>query len=139
MKEVVIDIKGTQGIDNDSDVIEMSTVGTLAEKDGKYLITYEERETLKTDNVKTLVKAEGDDKITMIRSGGIDSRLVVEKGRRNTCYYSVPQGELVLGIFGEQIENTLSDNGGKLKMSYTIDIDNSVLSRNTVEITVREV
>lgn len=139
MKEVVIDIKGTQGIDNDSDVIEMSTVGTLDEKDGKYLITYEERETLKTDNVKTLVKAEGDDKITMIRSGGIDSRLVVKKGRRNTCYYSVPQGELVLGIFGEQIENTLSDNGGKLKMSYTIDIDNSVLSRNTVEITVREV
>ncbi len=139
MKEVVIDIKGAQGIDNDSDVIEMSTVGTLSEKDGKYLITYEERETLKTDNVKTLIKAEGENKITMIRSGGIDSRLVVEKGRRNTCYYSVPQGELVLGIFGEQIENTLSSNGGKLKMSYTIDIDNSVLSRNTVEITVREV
>lgn len=139
MKEVVIDIKGAQGIDNDSDVIEMSTVGALSEKDGKYLITYEERETLKTDNVKTLIKAEGENKITMIRSGGIDSRLVVEKGRRNTCYYSVPQGELVLGIFGEQIENTLSSNGGKLKMSYTIDIDNSVLSRNTVEITVREV
>lgn len=139
MKNVVIDIKGTQGIEGDNDIIELSTVGTLSEKDGKYLITYEEKETIKTDSVKTLVKAEGEDRITLIRSGGIDSRLVVEKGRRNTCYYTVPQGELVLGIFGEEIENSLNGNGGKVKMSYTIDIDNSVLSHNTVEITVREV
>ncbi len=139
MKNVIIDIRGTQGIDGESDVIELSTVGTLCEKDGKYLISYEENETLKTDNVKTLVKTEGNSKITMIRSGGIDSRLVIEKGRRNTCFYSIPQGELVLGIFGETIENTLGANGGRVRMSYTIDIENSVLSRNTVEISVKEV
>ncbi len=138
MKQVIIDIKGTQGIDGDSDVIELSTLGTLSEKDGKFLITYEENKTIKDQTVKTLVKTE-DGKVTMIRTGGIDSRLIIEKGRRNTCFYSVPQGELVLGVFGEEIENNLSENGGRLSMSYTIDIENSLLSKNTVEISVRKV
>ncbi|MBR3961349.1 MAG: DUF1934 domain-containing protein [Clostridia bacterium] len=138
MKNVIIDIKGIQGIDGDDSVIEMSTLGTLSFRDGKFLLSYEENETLKPHTVKTLVKTEGDNKITMVRSGGIDSRLIIEKGKRNTCFYSVPQGELVLGIFGEAIENSLNENGGKVKMSYTIDIDNSVLSQNTVEITVKE-
>lgn len=138
MKKVVIDIKGTQGIDGDDSIIEMSTLGTLCIRDGKFLLSYEENETLKPHTVKTLVKAEGENKITMIRSGGIDSRLVIEKGKRNTCFYSVPQGELVLGIFGQEIVNSLNDSGGKIKMSYTIDIDNSILSKNTVEITVKE-
>lgn len=138
MKNVIIDIKGTQGIDDDSDIVELSTLGTLSEKDGKFLITYEENKTVKDETVKTLVKTE-EGKVTMIRSGALDSRLIIEKGRRNTCFYSVPQGELVLGIFGEEIENHLTENGGKLKMSYTIDIENSLLSKNTVEISVRKV
>lgn len=138
MKNVIIDIKGIQGIDGDNDVIELSTLGTLSEKDGKFLITYEENKTVKNESVKTLVKTE-DNKVTMIRSGALDSRLVIEKGRRNTCFYSVPQGELALGIFGEEIKNDLDKNGGKLTMSYTIDIENSLISKNTVEIHVRMV
>ena len=138
MNDFIIEIKGIQGIDEQSDIIELSTVGTLSEKDGKFLITYEENKTLEEKTVKTKVLTEND-KVIMLRSGGIDSRMVIEKGRRNTCFYAVPQGELVLGIFGEEIENNLNSNGGKLKMSYTIDIENSLLSKNTVEISVRKV
>ncbi len=138
MNDVIINIKGIQGIDGNSDTIELSTMGTLSEKDGKFLLTYEENETIKENTVKTLVKTENN-KVTMIRSGGVNSRMVIEKGQRNTCFYSIPQGELVLGIFGEDIINNLSASGGKLSMSYTIDIENSLLSKNTVEISVRKV
>lgn len=138
MNEFIIEIKGTQGIDEQSDIIELSTVGTLSEKDGKFLITYEENKTLENKSVRTKVLTE-QDKVIMLRSGGIDSRMVIEKGKRNTCFYAIPQGELVLGVFGESIENNLSLNGGRLSMSYTIDIDNSLISQNTVEISVRKV
>lgn len=138
MNDFIIEIKGTQGIDEQSDVIELSTVGTLSEKDGKFLITYEENKTLEEKNVKTKVLTENN-KVIMLRSGGIDSRMVIEKGKRNTCFYAIPQGELVLGIFGEEIENNLNKNGGKLSMSYTIDIENSLVSQNKVEISIRKV
>ncbi len=138
MNEFIIEIKGTQGIDEQSDCIELSTIGTLSEKDGKFLITYEESKTLENKAVKTKVLTE-DGKVIMLRSGGIDSRMVIEKGKRNTCFYAIPQGELVLGVFGESIENNLSSNGGRLSMSYTIDIENSLVSQNKVEISVRKV
>ncbi|MBE6798100.1 MAG: DUF1934 domain-containing protein [Ruminococcaceae bacterium] len=139
MKDVLIDIKGTQGIGDDADVIEFTTVGQMACKNGKYYLFYNENDTLGADDIKTTLKAEGDDKITLSRTGRLESRLVIEKGQRSKCFYSTIQGQLVLGIFGESIVNTLKDDGGTLSMAYTIDVDNSLLSRNTVEIKVREV
>ncbi|MBE6805560.1 MAG: DUF1934 domain-containing protein [Ruminococcaceae bacterium] len=138
MKDVIINIKGTQSNDTDSDVIEFTTLGKFGERDGKYMVVYEENQTLEGSLIKTTLKTE-DNRIVMNRSGAIDSKLVIEKGRRNRCFYSIPQGELVLGIFGESITNKLNKNGGELSMCYTIDIDNGFLSRNTVEISIKEV
>lgn len=138
MKDVIINIKGTQGFETDSDVIELTTYGTLSQRDGKFLISYEENEE-PNGVIKTLVKAEGNEKVVMKRSGQIESNLTVEKGKRNRCFYAIPQGNLMLGIFGESITNTLNENGGKLTMSYTIDIENGLVSRNIVEISVKEV
>lgn len=138
MKDVIINIKGTQSNDTDSDVIEFTTLGKFGERDGKYMVVYEENQTLEGALIKTTLKTE-DNRIVMNRSGAIDSKLVIEKGRRNRCFYSIPQGELVLGIFGESIINKLNKNGGELSMCYTIDIYNGFLSRNTVEISIKEV
>ncbi|MBO5725683.1 MAG: DUF1934 domain-containing protein [Clostridia bacterium] len=139
MKDVLIDIKGTQGIGDDVDTIELTTVGQLAEKNGKQYLFYTENDAIGKANVKTTLKAEGNNKVTLSRSGGLESKLVIEKGRRSKCFYSTVQGELVLGIFGEEITNSLNDNGGFLSMTYTIDVENSLLSKNKVEIQVREV
>ena len=139
MKDVLIDIKGTQGIGDDTDTIELTTVGQMAEKNGKYYLFYNENDAIGKSNVKTTLKAEGENRITLSRSGGLESKLVIEKGRRSKCFYSTVQGELVIGIFGEEIINSLNDDGGTLSMTYTIDVENNLLSKNKVEIKVREV
>lgn len=139
MKDVLIDIKGTQGIDGDTDVIEFTTMGQLAYRHGKYYLFYTENESIGAKGIKTTLKTEGDDKITMSRSGILDSRMVIEKGQRSRCFYSTVQGQLMLGIFGEEITNTLTEDGGRISMTYTIDVENNLLSRNKVEICVRKV
>ena len=138
MKDVIINIKGTQSNDTDSDVIEFTTIGKFSKRDGKYMVVYEENQTIEGSLIKTTLKTDTD-RIVMNRSGAIDSKLVIEKGRKIKCFYSIPQGELVLGVFGESITNNLNENGGELSMSYTIDIDNGFISRNTVEISIKEV
>ena len=139
MKDVLINIKGTQSNDTDNDVIEFTTVGKFGERDGKHVVIYEENQTMDGLLVKTTLKADSDSRIVMNRSGAIESRLIIEKGIKNQCFYAIPQGELVLGIFGENITNNLNKNGGNLSMCYTIDIDNGFISRNTVEISIKEV
>ena len=74
----------------------------------------------------------------MQRSGALNSKMVIEKGKRNTCFYATPVGELVIGIFGEELNYNLTEKGGTINLKYRIDSDLRVISRNSVDISIRE-
>lgn len=139
MKEVLIKITGTQGLDGDTDSVELTTVGKLGIKEGQFWLTYDESEMLGVKGIKTSLMVKDDNTVILKRSGGYTSRLVVEEGVRNSCFYSTPHGDLVIGIFGESVSHNLTDEGGTLNMSYTIDSNLQLISRNTVEISVKGV
>lgn len=139
MKDVVIKIKGTQGIDDSTDVIELTTLGRLGEKNGVLMLSYEEGGAPGEDAVKTRMLIKNSDTVELRRSGSMNSRLIVQRGVRHNCFYNTQFGEMVIGIFGEKIENKLTQNGGSLFMSYTIDSNLQLVSRNIVEINVKEV
>lgn len=139
MKEVIINIKGTQILDDHEEVIEFTTLGKMGYKNGKCYLTYKENDSFGTEDISTIVKVESDKLVTMQRTGAIDSRLTIENGKRHLCHYMTMQGEIIIGIFGETIKNELNENGGHLFMSYTIDVNYGMLSRNQVEIKVSEV
>ena len=139
MKDVLIEIKGTQGLDNDENVIELTTVGQMAFKNGKYYLFYNDGESLGQVGVKTTLKTDGNNHVVINRSGTLESRLSIKNGQRSQCFYSTEYGQIMLGIFGESIVNFLTDYGGSRSMWYTIDANNGLISRNKVEINVREV
>ncbi len=139
MKDALIKIKCIQGIDGDTDTIEYTTTGRFGKKNDGYYMSYFESEAMGEKSIKTVIHIKSDDSVILQRSGGMNSRLVVEKGKRNTCFYSTPQGSLSIGIFGESIINSLAENGGSLSMCYTIDSNSQLISRNQVEISVKEV
>ena len=139
MKDVIIKITGMQGIEDQDDTIELTTVGRLGFRKGSILLSYEEGEMMGVNGVKTTLHIKDDNTVILQRSGAIASKLVVQKGVRNNCFYNTPQGEIMIGIFGENIRHNLTSEGGHLEMSYTIDSNLNLISRNKVEITVREV
>ncbi len=140
IKDVVVSIKGIQGMDDDTDTVELTTEGQFGYKDGQYYITYEEGQLFDSaERVKTQLYIKNDNSVVLQRSGSLKSRMVIVKGERNTCYYSTPHGDLSIGIYGEEIENCLSENGGRVRLKYTIDSNLQVISQNEVNISVREV
>jgi len=139
MKNVLIKITGTQGLGDETDSVELTTEGKMGIKDGKFLLTYDESELLGVKGIKTSLMVKDADTVILQRSGGYTSRLVVQKGVRNSCFYSTPQGDLMLGIFGESVSSNLTSDGGTVNMSYTIDSNLQLISRNSVEISVRGV
>ena len=100
MKDVIINIKGRQGLGDELDTIELTTDGRFGEKNGSYYMTYDESAMLGLENVKTALYIKPGNSVILQRSGDVESRLVVEEGKRSTCYYNTPQGELLIGIFG---------------------------------------
>ena len=137
MKDVLISIKGTQVNGESTDVTEFTTEGKFSEKGDKTLLSYEESEALGVPGVTTYVRIENE-KVVIQRSGKFNSRLLVEKNKRNLCHYETEYGPMMLGVFGEVITNKINFDGS-LHMSYTLDVNCSMISRNEIEIKVKEV
>ena len=123
----------------ESDVIEMMTTGRFYRKNKLYYISYEETEATGYEGCRTTLKVGPNDKVTMTRFGPSRSQLIVEQGVRHQCQYDTGYGTMTIGVMGESFESTLSDRGGLLRFGYTLDIEATVASENTVSITVKEI
>ena len=140
IKDVIIDIETKQTVDGDTDLIEFTTDGRFGFKEGSYFISYDESNLLDVEGeIKTTVFIKPDNSIVLQRKGTYNSKMIIEKGVRNNCFYATPMGELTLGVFGEKIKFDLSDNGGTVCMNYSIDTNMRLLSQNQVKILIKEV
>ena len=135
----LITVTGTQIVDGDKETIKLTTAGEFTYKDGTYYIRYKEYDNenpaICFDNT---VEVQGNDVVTVIRGGAGNSRLTLERGRRHQCHYNTMFGDLMVGVFANIIENNLTENGGTLQASYTLDFNAGLVSKNEIHIKVTE-
>lgn len=140
---MLITIRGTQGLSETNDTVEFMTRGVMRKTaDDDLVLSYDDDRILgdtSGKSVKTRLTIEKNDRVTIERGGELSSRIVIEKGVRNDCLYSVSNMDLTLGIFGKTVQNDLTENGGRISMTYEIDANSRPLSQNIIEITVKEV
>lgn len=139
MKKVKINIKGTQEIDDQTETIEMISEGTLRKTDGGFVICYNEGEITGQPKTRTTLTVSNDKTAVISRSGTMSSRLIIKEGQRNNCFYSSPIGMLELGIYGEKVCHKLTEKGGEINLGYTLDQNKQSVSKNTVNIIIKEV
>ena len=114
------------------------TRGKFVRRGSSYFIAYEETEATGYAGCTTTVKATADAReVVMTRFGKVPSQLVIEKGVRHICHYETGFGSVSLGVAADVIELDLTDAGGRLQFSYTLDSGGeNFISRNLVDITV---
>ena len=103
-------------------VTEMSPVDALSAGEVGYL----------TASIKSVVR------VTLMRTGEVCSQMVFEEGRRHHSVYSTPYGNLEIGIVTSRLENTISPQGGRLEIEYSMEIDHALAGYNAFRISVRE-
>ncbi|MBO7217402.1 MAG: DUF1934 domain-containing protein [Clostridia bacterium] len=140
MNNVIIDIKGKQKYpgSKDWDVTEFSTEGELQNTENGYRITYDESNMIGAENVKSEIIIEDGTKAEISRTGKVSTRMTVEKGKRHSCFYSTPEGDFTIGIFGESVSTKFKELKGEVYLSYTIDVNSSLISENKMEIKIKE-
>lgn len=134
----LITIKGTMEQDGERESVELMTRGKFVRRGSSYFIAYEETEATGYAGCTTTVKATADAReVVMTRFGRVPSQLVIEKGVRHICHYETGFGSVSLGVAADVIELDLTDAGGRLQFSYTLDSGGeNFISRNLVDITV---
>ncbi|MBR5203237.1 MAG: DUF1934 domain-containing protein [Clostridia bacterium] len=136
-KDAVIRIVSMQRTENGDNAGEMTVTGTLTLEDGKSIIEYIENNE-ETGPEETTITVFSNNVVSIVRKGQFSSEMMVEKNARHHTFYSTPYGELTMGIYGNQVEWSKDDNGGVLKMKYSLDFNNGFVSENTMKIYIEE-
>jgi Uncharacterized protein conserved in bacteria len=131
-----ISIIGKQSMDGDDmNEINLNTVGSYTKRGHTRFIAYKEYQ---ADNPKlshtSFLKVELG-KVTVMY-GNSPTRLILEEGKRHLCLYDTGFGSLTLGVFTSAVDDNLDDNGGKLDVAYTMDINCNLSSCNEIHVEV---
>lgn len=138
MKEVMVTVKTVQNDGEQSETMELTAEGTFAEKDGAYLIKYQDAFLAGPDQpVLTVVRVTAAGVVTVTRSGPYQNRFTLEAGKRCQCLYTTPYGTMTMGFYGESVENNLTEAGGTLRLIYTVDVNQMQLNRNEMLLIVK--
>lgn len=135
----IISIVGRQIIDDNENEVSITTLGSYCKKGENRFIIYKEYDVQNSSlPVTSVLKIEGNNKVTLTKSGGQTSRLILEPDQRHMCHYDTGFGALMIGIFTNKIVNNLSDEGGQLDIVYSLDINSTLTSINEIHINIKE-
>jgi len=138
-QDVFIHIKSLIDAGGGNDRIEVTTRGRRFKKDGTTYLSYRETDENGFDGNSVLIKIENEQRVTISRIGPERSQLLIEAGRRNLCSYSTPHGTQMMGITCAGIKVRQGAMGcDELSLSYELDINNNLMSKNQLFITIKE-
>ena len=124
-KEVSLAIRGSQRYqDQEPDIIELVTEGTMELKNGGWDITYEESELTGLAGVTTTFRVEPG-KVTLRRTGKLRSEMVFQQGVRHESLYQLEFGALLMAVTAKQVFFDIVSDGGVIDLTYSIEIENS--------------
>ena len=134
---VLLSIRGEQYFDGiDPDATELMTEGTMVLTEDGMVLSYQESQLTGMEGTTTTFEVKGP-RVTLIRSGTVNSQMVFEEGRQHTSLYETPFGELTVDIQTSRLRHNLTERGGVMEIKYSIAVEHTVTGRNCFKIRVK--
>lgn len=124
--DMVLSLQGRQTYpDQEPEIIELVTEGTLEQVSGGWEISYEESPLTGLEGVRTTFFVQ-DGCVTLTRTGKLQSQMIFRQGIRHESLYQMEFGALMLSVCANRICWNLSDCGGTVDLQYQIEIEQSM-------------
>ena len=134
---VLLSIRGEQDFDGvDPDATELMTEGTMELSEEGLTLRYHESALTGMEGTVTTFTVEGP-RVTLTRSGSVNSQMIFEEGRQHTSLYETPFGELSVDIQTSRLRHNLTERGGVMEIKYSIAVEHTVTGRNCFKIRVK--
>ena len=131
MADFKIRTKNRQTIDGEHDTVEECAEGRVCLKGGKKYIIYK----VKTENGEnSVIITVSDGRVTVKRSGAVSSSMVFDRNRKTQTVYRMPYGNLNMEITTDKIVDAMTEDGGRLRIVYTMMMQGQKFC-NDIEIT----
>jgi len=135
-RSILLSIRGSQRYqDQEPDVIELVTEGTMEFADEGWNICYQESELTGLAGVTTTFRVERD-RVILSRTGTLHSEMVFQEGVAHESLYRMEFGALMITVCAKRIWAQLDENGGVIDLVYAIEIENSAAGEIDYHLTI---
>ena len=123
MKKVLLSITGKQSYhDQEPEVIELVTEGTMEFSEGGWDISYQESDLTGLQGVTTTFRVEPE-KVMLIRTGPLRSTMEFQVGRSHDSLYQMEFGALMITVTTRHLFFDILPEGGCIDLVYDIEIE----------------
>ena len=137
MREIILSIRGQQRYeDQEAEVIELVTEGTMDFRDGGWDISYQESALTGLEGVTTTFRVE-QGKVTLSRTGKLRSQMVFQQGVVHESLYQTEFGALMLSVKSTRVFCDIVPDGGVIDLVYRIEIENTAAGEIDYHLDIR--
>ncbi len=137
MREIILSIRGQQRYeDQEAEVIELVTEGTMDFRDGGWDISYQESALTGLEGVTTTFRVEPG-KVTLSRTGKLRSQMVFQQGVVHESLYQTEFGALMLAVKSTRVFYDIVPDGGVIDLVYRIEIENTAAGEIDYHLDIR--
>ena len=123
--DVILSIRGSQRYDDqEPEIIELVTAGTMEFRDGGWDICYEETELTGLAGGTTTFRGEPG-KVTLTRTGKLHSQMIFQEGQSHDSLYRMEFGALLMTVRATGVFFDIVPDGGVIDLCYEIEIEHS--------------
>lgn len=134
---VVLSIRGSQHYPGqEPEVMELLTEGTMAFQNGGWDISYAESALTGLEGVNTTFRVEPG-KVTLTRTGNLNSEMIFEEGVSHDSLYRMPFGALLLTVEATRVFFDIVPDGGVIDLTYRIQIENEEAGEITYHLDIQ--
>lgn len=137
-KKVLLSIQGRQRYgDQGEELIELTTEGTMEFQEGGWDISHQESELTGLEGATTTFRVEPG-KVTLIRTGSVNSQMVFQEGVSDDSLYQMPFGALMVTVKATRVFFDIHPDGGVVDLSYEICVENTETGTIDYHLLIRE-
>ena len=124
-QNVILSILGRQSyMGQDPDQIELVTEGVLEDQGNAWVLSYEESDLTGMSGVTTTFVVEPD-KVTLKRTGKLNSQMIFQEGVTHESLYQMEFGALMISVRAERVMADICHDGGMIDLIYSIELEQS--------------
>ncbi len=126
---VLLSVRGRQTYqDQEPEVIELITEGTMEYVEDGWNISYEESDLTGLGGVVTTFRIEPGT-VTLTRTGKLNSQMIFQEGISHDSLYQADFGALMISVMATKIYADITTSGGVIDLEYQIEIEQSAMGK----------
>ena len=136
---VVLSVRGVQRYeDQEPEIIELTTEGTMERQKEVWEISYEESDLTGLAGVTTSFRV-GPRGVVLKRTGKLQNQMIFMEGRRHESLYQIDIGALMIAVRATSVKSDLTEQGGTVDIVYNIEIEDTAMGTMEYHLTVNPV